>query len=401
MQVALAKFFMAQSRTPTRQRIVNSALELFARHGVTETTTRQIADQAEINEVTLFRHFGTKHGLLLAVMQECLEKYLVLTQTGDSLIMSEISSEGDLARFLRHYIQSSLEAIESVPELVRSLIGEAGQYPLESRQAIALGIAQINQSIANTLRDVIVQTQIEMPLPAIKLANIVNTCILGYAMIMLTSDAPSVWTSREDFISTLVEIIVRDTDDTTRLVDMPAEAVRSILLQAKRQGAREFAIAYVMFGAGLKPEELENLRQDDYVMDAKAMVLRIVTPAGQRFVPINQKILGHRYGSASNNPLTNYLKNRKDSDKAMFLDSAQQPITTADIYQLWAIWMQEHSNTFSLHQARTTWAIEMLLRGMDMENFRIISGFKLSEIQLCQRRLKEKAAIDQAIALDA
>lgn len=392
---------MAQSRTPTRQRIVNSALDLFARHGVTETTTRQIADQAEINEVTLFRHFGTKHGLLLAVMQECLEKYLVLTQAGDSLIMSEISSEGDLARFLRHYIQSSLEAIESVPELVRSLIGEAGQYPLESRQAIALGIAQINQSIANTLRDVIVQTQIEMPLPAIKLANIVNTCILGYAMIMLTSDAPSVWTSREDFISTLVEIIVRDTDDTTRLVDMPAEAVRSILLQAKRQGAREFAIAYVMFGAGLKPEELENLRQDDYVMDAKAMVLRIVTPAGQRFVPINQKILGHRYGSASNNPLTNYLKNRKDSDKAMFLDSAQQPITTADIYQLWAIWMQEHSNTFSLHQTRTTWAIEMLQRGMDMENFRIISGFKLSEIQLCQRRLKEKAAIDQAIALDS
>lgn len=402
---------MTSSRLPTRQRIVDSALELFARHGVTETTTRQIADRAEINEVTLFRHFGTKHGLLLAVMEDCLQKYLQLTQIGESL-MSEISSEGDLSRFLRYYIQNSLQAIESVPELMRSLVGEAGQYPLESRRALAQGIAQINQSIAAALQDVIGQNQIEMSLPAIKLAKIVNTCILGYAMIVLASDAPSVWTSHDDFIATLIELIVRDpiqapVSETIRLVDIPADLpsdlVRHILLQAKRQGTRELAIAYVLFGSGLKSEELVNLRQEDYVTDTQTRVLRVISPLGQRFVPINQKILGHRYGSPDHNPLTNYLKSRKDQHDEMFLGTGQQPITTTEIQHLWADWTHERhpqDRMFLLDQARATWAIEMLMRGMDVENFRIISGFSPDEIQRCQRRVREKVAIGQAISLD-
>ena len=81
---------MSVSRIPTRQRIVNTSLELFASKGITETTTRQIADFAQVNEVTLFRHFGNKHGLLLAVLQECLQKYLVLAQAGESFVVTEM-----------------------------------------------------------------------------------------------------------------------------------------------------------------------------------------------------------------------------------------------------------------------------------------------------------------------
>jgi len=47
---------------------------------MTETTTRQIAE-AEVNEVTLFRHFGNKHGLLLVVIEEG----SVFTQLGEAL----------------------------------------------------------------------------------------------------------------------------------------------------------------------------------------------------------------------------------------------------------------------------------------------------------------------------
>ncbi|HEY9882666.1 MAG TPA: helix-turn-helix domain-containing protein, partial [Thermosynechococcaceae cyanobacterium] len=61
---------MPAQRNPTRQRLIHAALELFAVQGVTDTTTRQIAELAEVNEVTLFRHFGNKHGLLLAVIED-------------------------------------------------------------------------------------------------------------------------------------------------------------------------------------------------------------------------------------------------------------------------------------------------------------------------------------------
>jgi AcrR family transcriptional regulator len=194
---------MSPTRVPTRQRIINSALELFARQGITETTTRQISEQAAINEVTLFRHFGNKHGLLLAVLQECLQKYLLLTQVGESLMISGVSSEGDLSRFLSYYVKSSVHALESVPELVRSLVGEAGQYPAASRQALAQGVVQVNQSISNALKELIAQSDLDLPMPPIKLAALINTCILGYAVIALTSDAQAIWSNRDEFINTL------------------------------------------------------------------------------------------------------------------------------------------------------------------------------------------------------
>lgn len=47
-----------------RERILRAAGRLFCECGVRGTTTRRIADEAGVNEVTLFRQFGTKEELL-------------------------------------------------------------------------------------------------------------------------------------------------------------------------------------------------------------------------------------------------------------------------------------------------------------------------------------------------
>lgn len=56
----------------TRQRIMAIALKLFSEQGYYQTTTKQIAQHAEINEITLFRHFGSKENLF----QETTETYV-------------------------------------------------------------------------------------------------------------------------------------------------------------------------------------------------------------------------------------------------------------------------------------------------------------------------------------
>jgi AcrR family transcriptional regulator len=53
----------------TRVRILDAALELFSKHGFKGTTTRSIASEAGVNEVTLFRHFGSKERLFFAVVE--------------------------------------------------------------------------------------------------------------------------------------------------------------------------------------------------------------------------------------------------------------------------------------------------------------------------------------------
>ncbi|MBD2179071.1 TetR family transcriptional regulator [Pseudanabaena sp. FACHB-1998] len=407
------------SRIPTRQRIVNTALELFASKGITETTTRQIADFAQVNEVTLFRHFGNKHGLLLAVLQECLQKYLVLAQVGESLMVSDISSQSDLRRFLKYYIQSSLRALESVPELVRSLVGEAGQYPLESRQALAQGINQVNQTIATAINDVLANSRLQYSLPPIKLANLLNTCILGYAVITLTSDVQAIWSDRDEFVNTLVDMFIQEVSPIVharQIMDITSETVREILVQAKKCGVKDYAIAYLLFGAGLTALDITKLRFQDYQHHANHGILRTRDGAGNtRSVPINQKILGHRYGSATNNPLSAYLKSRKNEFKAhkdqpsdmesMFISGDLRPISLEEIEQLWESWTQPYLNPdgspLSIEQARHTWCIEMLSRGIDPDSFCIISGLRARELQAYQIRLNEKLAIDKAIALDS
>ena len=57
----------------TRARILAAARELFALKGTRGTTTREVADLAGVNEATVFRHFGTKHALLHAMLNQYCE----------------------------------------------------------------------------------------------------------------------------------------------------------------------------------------------------------------------------------------------------------------------------------------------------------------------------------------
>jgi AcrR family transcriptional regulator len=54
----------------TRQRILQAAARIFAEQGYTGATTRAIATAAGVNEVTLFRHFGDKKNLMMAVLAQ-------------------------------------------------------------------------------------------------------------------------------------------------------------------------------------------------------------------------------------------------------------------------------------------------------------------------------------------
>ena len=61
---------MKPALPPTRERLLEAAARVFAREGLTGATTRAIAEEAGVNEVTLFRHFQTKDRLLAAVVND-------------------------------------------------------------------------------------------------------------------------------------------------------------------------------------------------------------------------------------------------------------------------------------------------------------------------------------------
>lgn len=80
----------------TRERIMKAALELFSKQGYFKTTTREIADLAEINELTLFRHFGTKENLF----QQTTQAYV-----------QDINIKGEIEQFKNQPFEDSIREI--------------------------------------------------------------------------------------------------------------------------------------------------------------------------------------------------------------------------------------------------------------------------------------------------
>lgn len=53
----------------TDRQLTDAAMELVTEKGYSETTTREIAERAGVNEVTLFRRFGGKKEIILKALE--------------------------------------------------------------------------------------------------------------------------------------------------------------------------------------------------------------------------------------------------------------------------------------------------------------------------------------------
>jgi AcrR family transcriptional regulator len=194
---------MPARRNLTRQRLIHAAIKLFAAQGVTDTTTKQIAESAGVNEVTLFRNFGSKHGLLLAVIEEA----AVFTQLGKNLVQ-QADQTSSIHQALKDYATACLVTLERVPEVVRSVVGESGQFPSENRVALGRGLTQANHYVAEYFQAVIDRGQFHTHLSADKLASLLNGMLLGYAVIEFTSEFHNLWQDRDDFLENLVTLFL-------------------------------------------------------------------------------------------------------------------------------------------------------------------------------------------------
>src|SRR5512136_2747341 len=52
-----------------RRLIIDAATELFSKHGLKGTTTREVAKAVGISEATIFKHFATKEELYTAIIE--------------------------------------------------------------------------------------------------------------------------------------------------------------------------------------------------------------------------------------------------------------------------------------------------------------------------------------------
>jgi AcrR family transcriptional regulator len=103
-----------------RQEILDAAAQVFAQHGFRGSTTRRIADAAGVNEVTLFRYFGSKDVLLRAAMEHLAQ----------SVGLAALPSEpADPSAELTAWSESFIQHLRLRSSIIRKTMSELEERP--------------------------------------------------------------------------------------------------------------------------------------------------------------------------------------------------------------------------------------------------------------------------------
>lgn len=76
---------MVRARGAARDRVVEVAVELFAEHGVQDTSLQMIADRIGVGKAAVYYQFPSKDEIVLAVLRPVFEKLARLIESSESL----------------------------------------------------------------------------------------------------------------------------------------------------------------------------------------------------------------------------------------------------------------------------------------------------------------------------
>jgi AcrR family transcriptional regulator len=102
-----------------RDKILDAALRVFAETGYRGATTRRIAQEADVNEVTLFRQFGSKDELIREAVRHAATEQ-------DQFRLPEVP--GDPYRELTDWAREHSRRLRQRGPVIRTCLGEATEH---------------------------------------------------------------------------------------------------------------------------------------------------------------------------------------------------------------------------------------------------------------------------------
>jgi AcrR family transcriptional regulator len=200
----------------THERILDAAYRVCAERGLHAATTREIADEAGVNEVTLFRHFGNKEKLIAALFQRSVASQI------ESLSDSEPDAN-DLGSDLRRYAARFNQMLFSNEALIRTIIGEARRHPEQARQVICESARPMRERLLAYLRGAQKAGTVRRDLELEPVIDAFTGMLLS-GMLRRTSPMKILDYSQDAYVTSCVDLFLRG-------IAAPAQSAKS-----KRKG---------------------------------------------------------------------------------------------------------------------------------------------------------------------
>ncbi len=190
-----------RSPTKTRDRILKTAVEVFATAGIAGATTREIARLAGVNELTLFRHFQSKEQLLKSVVQ-----YITALQA--EALDNQDEWTQDLRIDLLHYGQIYSNHLEQHEALVRMFIGEAKRHPEEALRVTQEALIPLRAKLVAYLRNAVAKGIVRPDVDLALAIDLFTGMLLSGMLRQHISPIPRGY-SQEQYLEGCVDLFVR------------------------------------------------------------------------------------------------------------------------------------------------------------------------------------------------
>jgi AcrR family transcriptional regulator len=126
----------------TKELLLQATLKLISEKGYLGTTTREIASEAGVTEITLFRNFGSKELLF----EEVLKTYTFLPRLRELLPkLEDLSCEEALVLIATRFLQTLKER----KALIQIMYQEVTSYPEKIRDVYNKFLAEVRSTLAN------------------------------------------------------------------------------------------------------------------------------------------------------------------------------------------------------------------------------------------------------------
>ena len=108
----------------TQEKIINATFKILENEGIEKVTTKKIASEAEVNEVTIFRKFQTKNNLIAVAKDYYIEIFIQKLED-----VFDFTGEEEMEEYFRNCFKGILNLSESDFNLIKIAIEEVRSGP--------------------------------------------------------------------------------------------------------------------------------------------------------------------------------------------------------------------------------------------------------------------------------
>ena len=172
----------AEEQRTNYQAIVDAATELFLEKGIDKTGVAEIAEKANLSAMSVYRYFGTKKSIAVAVTNHLISCYVAEQRKRCTEL--EQPNESGFERFSR-IIRCHVATYEAHPEYISFLQG-AGSYSMQENLSyhmdrLRFGAVEVSNldrpardALAAGIADGSIRSDIDIELTCLTLANLLT-----------------------------------------------------------------------------------------------------------------------------------------------------------------------------------------------------------------------------------